>query len=106
MNSESESFSNWAYMPELVLLKVFSYLEAKDVLSLAQCCKTWNQVSRDESVWRKFFQRDFGLPTNKKVGLKPGKSFSTRSRKNDMFYFWQRCVTSNLFVNYNIFFCV
>lgn len=74
-SAESESFDNsdWVYMPEIVLLKIFGYLDPCDVLALATTCRRWNHVARDDSVWRKFFQRDFGLPINKKVGLKPGK---------------------------------
>uniref|UniRef100_A0A336MXY2 CSON007172 protein n=1 Tax=Culicoides sonorensis TaxID=179676 RepID=A0A336MXY2_CULSO len=73
-DDESESFFNseWVYMPENVLIKIMMYLEVREVLDMGACCKRWFRISRDDWIWRKVFQKDFGLPINKKVGLKPG----------------------------------
>ncbi|XP_063698367.1 F-box/WD repeat-containing protein 5 [Culicoides brevitarsis] len=73
-DDESESFDNseWVYMPENVLVKIMMYLEVKEVIDMGCCCKRWFRISRDDWIWRKLFQKDFGLPLNKKVGLKPG----------------------------------
>lgn len=74
-DDESESFDNseWVYMPENVLVQIMMYLEVREVLDMGFCCKRWYRISRDDWIWRKAFQKDFGLPLNKKVGLKPGK---------------------------------
>lgn len=73
-DNESESFDNseWVYMPENVLLKIFMYLDTKDVLNLGSCCRRYYEISQDNWIWRKCFQKDFGLPLNRRVGLKPG----------------------------------
>lgn len=73
-DDESESFDNseWVYMPENVLVKIMMYMEVREVLDMGFCCKRWFRISRDDWIWRKAFQKDFGLPLNKKVGLKPG----------------------------------
>uniref|UniRef100_A0A336MXS8 CSON008899 protein n=1 Tax=Culicoides sonorensis TaxID=179676 RepID=A0A336MXS8_CULSO len=73
-DDESESFFNseWVYMPENVLIKIMMYLDVREVLDMGACCKRWFRISRDDWIWRKVFQKDFGLPINKKVGLKPG----------------------------------
>lgn len=73
-DDESESFDNseWVYMPENVLVKIMMYMEVREVLDMGFCCKRWYRISRDDWIWRKAFQKDFGLPLNKRVGLKPG----------------------------------
>lgn len=84
-DDESESFDNseWVYMPENVLVKIMMYIEVREVLDMGSCCKRWYRISRDDWIWRKAFQKDFGLPLNKKVGLKPGKSpFKSLNRRD------------------------
>lgn len=72
---ESESFDNseWVYMPENVLVKIMMYLEVKEVLDMGFCCKRWYRISRDDWIWKRAFKKDFGLPLNKKLRIKPGE---------------------------------
>lgn len=59
-------------MPEPVLLSIFYYLEVRDVLAAGGTCQRWNRIAKDDWLWRRLFQRDFGLPLNAKIGLRPG----------------------------------
>lgn len=64
--------SPWVFIPEPMFTKIFLYLEPRDMLNAGQTCKRWNKLSRDDYIWRKYFQREFNVDTN--IGLKPGKS--------------------------------
>lgn len=67
---DSENFSNWCLIPEPVLLKILAHLTARDILNAGECCNRWNQIAKDDYLWRKVFQRDFKIERN--IGLKPG----------------------------------
>ncbi|KXJ84222.1 hypothetical protein RP20_CCG015769 [Aedes albopictus] len=62
--------SPWVFIPEPMFTKIFLYLEPRDMLNAGQTCKRWNKLSRDDYIWRKYFQREFKVDTN--IGLKPG----------------------------------
>ncbi|XP_029714069.1 F-box/WD repeat-containing protein 5 isoform X3 [Aedes albopictus] len=62
--------SPWVFIPEPMFTKIFLYLEPRDMLNAGQTCKRWNKLSRDDYIWRKYFQREFNVDTN--IGLKPG----------------------------------
>lgn len=67
---DNENYSNWYLIPEPVLLKILADLSARDILNVGECCRRWNQISKDDYLWRKIFQRDFKIDRN--IGLKPG----------------------------------
>lgn len=83
----NNSLSKWCLIPDPILLKILNHLSAKDILRAGQCCRRWNEISKDDFFWKKLFQRDFKVEPN--IGLKPGKlfffsyfqKFSTQNRK-------------------------
>lgn len=66
--------SAWTLVPEPVLLKIFVTLRPSDILNAGQTCLRWNDIARDDYLWKRLFHRDFKVDPN--VGLKPGKYFS------------------------------
>lgn len=73
MDFDNENYSNWCFIPEPVLLKILAHLSARDILNAGECCRRWNQISKDDYLWRKIFQRDFKIDRN--IVLKPGIYF-------------------------------
>lgn len=63
--------SPWVFIPEPVFGKIFLALEPRDIMRAGQTCKRWNKLSRDEYIWRKYFQREFNVEAS--IGLKPGE---------------------------------
>ena len=39
-------------LPDEILLKLFSYLQPKDLGRCLQVCKRFNQIAKDESIWK------------------------------------------------------
>jgi F-box-like len=73
-SASEESFfdnSEWVYLPENVVLQILFYLSPREILNVGQCCKRYNRISKDDYLWRKFFQRDFKIEKN--IQLKPGE---------------------------------
>jgi len=68
--SEIDS-SDWASLPENVLIKIFSLLSARDILNCSECCRRWHFVSRDTLLWRSKFREDFKV--EKGIKLKPSE---------------------------------
>lgn len=62
--------SPWVFIPEPLFAKIFLELDPRDILHAGQTCKRWNKLSRDDYIWRKFFQHEFNVDVN--IGLKPG----------------------------------
>lgn len=60
----------WSLIPEPVFLKILNHLTARDILQAGECCRRWNDISRDDFLWKKVFQRDFKV--DRTIGLKPG----------------------------------
>lgn len=49
--------------PEDALAKVFSFLDAKDLLKLNTVCKTWTKVlGKNDVLWKPLYCSHFGLP--------------------------------------------
>lgn len=51
--------SVWCYLPDAVLLQIFSYLDHKHLLKAGVVCKNWNNLSYDDLLWRDLFHKDF-----------------------------------------------
>lgn len=64
--------TEWNYIPEPILLKILAQLPVRDILNASECCRRWNDISKDDYLWKKLFQRDFKI--DKTIALKPGKS--------------------------------
>ncbi|KAG8269278.1 F-box/WD repeat-containing protein 5, partial [Homalodisca vitripennis] len=62
----------WDIMPDPMLLQVFQYLTARELLDAGQTCRLWNRVSYDEMLWKHLLYRDFRIDSS--VGILPGKS--------------------------------
>uniref|UniRef100_T1HBG4 Uncharacterized protein n=1 Tax=Rhodnius prolixus TaxID=13249 RepID=T1HBG4_RHOPR len=66
-----EYLSPWTVIPDSVLLHIFNFLSAKEVLNAGLTCKRWNMISLDDILWKHLFFRNFcitpGLP------IAPGK---------------------------------
>ncbi|XP_045193371.2 F-box only protein 15-like [Mercenaria mercenaria] len=48
------------HLPDELLLKIFSYLDAGDLLMAARVCKRWLPVAKDSVLWDKIFARYCG----------------------------------------------
>lgn len=65
--------SNWSLVPEPVFLTILNYLTVRDILNAGECCRRWNDITKDDYLWKKIFQRDFKVDSV--IGLKPGECF-------------------------------
>jgi hypothetical protein len=80
---DGEDQDLWWQIPEEVLLKILLYLTPDDAVNVGYCCKRWNKITRDDYLWKRYFQKDFSIDKN--IGIKPG-----RKRK----YFYAICLLS------------
>lgn len=62
--------TEWDYIPDPILLKILAQLRVRDILNASECCRRWNDISKDDYLWKKVFQRDFNV--DKTIALKPG----------------------------------
>lgn len=65
------SVSNWSLVPEPVFLTILNYLTAREILNAGESCRRWNDITKDDYLWKKIFQRDFKVDSV--IGLKPGE---------------------------------
>lgn len=61
----------WALIPEPVLLTILRKLSHKDIVRASECCQRWNDIAKDDFLWRLMFQRDFKVAID--IALKPGE---------------------------------
>lgn len=61
--------SRWQLVSDSILLHIFSYLGASDLIRLTEVCKTWKNVANDEFLWKALFCQEW--KTN--GSLAPGK---------------------------------
>lgn len=73
------SVSHWSLVPEPVFLTILNYLTAREILNVGECCRRWNDITKDDYLWKKVFQRDFKVDAV--IGLKPGE-LSVSSQTN------------------------
>ena len=55
----------WHSLPEELLLQLFSYLKHGEIISVSKTCKRWNQVGRDDILWKRLIRRDFKIPESR-----------------------------------------
>ncbi len=67
-----ENYSQWYLIPEPVLIDILKGLSAKTILNVGECCRRWNDIAKENYLWKRVFQRDFQV--DPKIELKPGKS--------------------------------
>lgn len=63
--------NSWYHTPKPLLLNIFQYLSAPDLIKAGLTCSTWQQISTDEFLWRDLLRKDFGIDTT--AGIRPGK---------------------------------
>lgn len=61
----------WDNVTDTVLLEIFQYLSARQLMNVGKVCKLWSRVSYDEFLWRDLFHQDFSVKDC--VGIMPGK---------------------------------
>lgn len=66
-------YSKWCFIPEPVFIDILKDLSAKTILNVGECCSRWNDISKDNYLWKRIFQRDFRV--DKKIEIKPGELF-------------------------------
>lgn len=62
--------NSWYHIPKPLLVSVFQYLSAPDLIRAGHTCSVWYQASLDDLLWRDLVKRDFGVDTS--VGIMPG----------------------------------
>ncbi|PSN48099.1 hypothetical protein C0J52_13251 [Blattella germanica] len=50
--ASQETNSNWYYLPDSILLHIFQYLTARELLDIGLTCRSWLRVSYDEFLWK------------------------------------------------------
>ncbi|CAI4233260.1 unnamed protein product [Auanema sp. JU1783] len=50
---------HWGQFPKELLVEIFNYLPAKDLLSCMSVNNFWNYVGREERLWKKLFHNEF-----------------------------------------------
>lgn len=63
--------TEWSLIPENVLVRIFKYLCAPDILNCGLVCRRWNNLSYDSLLWKFKFQQDFKIQNN--IPRKPGE---------------------------------
>ncbi|KDR15186.1 F-box/WD repeat-containing protein 5 [Zootermopsis nevadensis] len=67
-----ETNSNWYYLPDSILLHIFQYLSARELLDVGLTCRSWLRVSYDEFLWKDLFYYNFKIDPSIKIA--PGKT--------------------------------
>lgn len=68
---ECDANSPWCLIPEPVFHNILFHLTTRDILNAGECCRRWYDMSQENFLWRKTFQRDFKV--DRTVALKPGE---------------------------------
>ncbi|KAJ6647067.1 F-box/LRR-repeat protein 3 [Pseudolycoriella hygida] len=54
----NHEYSNWCYLPDILLEQIFSYLPVKDRYYASLVCRNWNEAFYMPQVWSSFFVDD------------------------------------------------
>ncbi|XP_050305774.1 F-box only protein 6-like [Anthonomus grandis grandis] len=68
------------YIPEEILLKIFTYLDPKDILKCSLVCKTWFNITRSNILWHEIYNL---------------KEHSTRAKNLPWYVFYNYLTTEN-----------
>lgn len=71
-----EMNSNWYYLPDPILLHIFQYLSARELLDVGQTCRSWLRVSYDEYLWKDLVYHNYKI--DRSVKIAPGMYYLTR----------------------------
>jgi F-box/WD-40 domain protein 5 len=67
--------SNWYYLPDPILLHIFQYLSARELLDVGLTCRSWLRVSYDEFLWKDLVYQNFKIDPSVKIA--PGVYYLT-----------------------------
>eukprot|EP00455_Lapot_gusevi_P040700 TRINITY_DN4630_c0_g1_i1.p1 TRINITY_DN4630_c0_g1~~TRINITY_DN4630_c0_g1_i1.p1 ORF type:complete len:438 (+),score=68.26 TRINITY_DN4630_c0_g1_i1:120-1433(+) len=56
----TENNNHLPALPHEILENLYSFLSADDLVQVSRTCREFNQVARNQSVWKELFRRDFG----------------------------------------------
>lgn len=70
-----EVSSNWYYLPDSILLHIFQYLSARELLDVGLTCRSWSRVSYDEYLWKDLVYHNFKI--DRSVKIAPGMYYLT-----------------------------
>ena len=65
--------NSWYHIPRPLLVSIFQYLSAPDLIKAGLSCSAWYQASKDDLLWRDLLKRDFAVNTS--GGIMPGNFF-------------------------------
>lgn len=78
LSSDTDEYENdghfWNYAPDSILLHIFGYLKAKDLLNVGPVCQLWWRISRDDIIWKHLFIRDYRINPN--IQIMPGIEYA------------------------------
>ncbi|XP_074661844.1 F-box/WD repeat-containing protein 5-like [Tubulanus polymorphus] len=70
---ESPNFpAPWQRLPDVILLKVFTFMPMETLLNVSEVCRSWYRVAYDELLWKDLFYRTFKI--SRKIPRSPGKT--------------------------------
>ena len=69
-SDRQHTFFDCTNLPDLAAERIASFLDGKDLISLGNTCKFWNEVSQRNTIWKTLVEKRFG----RKVILDPGSS--------------------------------
>uniref|UniRef100_A0A803J429 F-box domain-containing protein n=1 Tax=Xenopus tropicalis TaxID=8364 RepID=A0A803J429_XENTR len=105
---EPQDCTSW--LPDELALRILSYLDAKDILQVAQTCQRWRELAEDEGLWQGKCKAD-GIEEPPQVtrsrakGLRSGpwRSAYTNQLRIDNNWLRRRCKTIKLDIySYNL----
>lgn len=70
VEESSDEAPFWAFLPDTVLLHIFQFLTAPELLRTSQVCHSWYRVACDEFLWRDLLHHDYNI--DRSIGLAPG----------------------------------
>ncbi|KAJ8300704.1 hypothetical protein KUTeg_022223 [Tegillarca granosa] len=68
---EVDSLPSWQFLPDDIILYVFSFLPASSVLRCSSVCRSWLRVAKDELLWKELFYRHWQI--DRKIPMAQGK---------------------------------
>jgi F-box/WD-40 domain protein 5 len=71
MMESPSSRAPWQKFPDVILLKIFTYLQARELLVISQVCRSWSRVAYDELLWKDLFYRHWKI--KRSIPMAPDK---------------------------------
>uniref|UniRef100_A0A0K2TNE3 F-box domain-containing protein n=1 Tax=Lepeophtheirus salmonis TaxID=72036 RepID=A0A0K2TNE3_LEPSM len=91
-NEQDESlpyFGTWKNLPHINLLAIFAHLEVRELLSCSHVCRRWNDISKNNTLWKRLFLNDFHY---KRGRMKTTSNYIHNSNQD-----WKRRYLKNIY---------